>query len=63
MLQSHLEGGRGREGLGWERGVGREKRNMIRYGDGGDRREALRASRMNGHMQLQGLGVRGRGTL
>jgi hypothetical protein len=43
--------------------VGREKRNMIRYGDGGDRREALRASRMNGHMQLQGLGVRGRGTL
>ena len=29
---------------------------MVRYGGRGDRREALRASRMNGNMQLQGLG-------
>jgi hypothetical protein len=38
------------------RGRGKERGNMVRYGGRGDRREALRASRMNGNMQLQGLG-------
>jgi hypothetical protein len=40
----------------WERGGKGEKENMIRYGDGRDRREALKASRMNGNMLPQGHG-------
>jgi hypothetical protein len=44
--------GREREGernLGFRAGKG-ERGNMIRYFDGGNRREALRDSRMNGNM-------------
>jgi hypothetical protein len=43
--------GRRREGTGWERGGVWVKGNMIRYG--GDRREALWASRMRATMHLQ----------
>jgi hypothetical protein len=32
---------------------------MIRCGGGGDRREALRARRMNGNMQPKGVGSGG----
>ena len=35
-------------------GGGRKKEEIIRYG-GGDRREGLRSSRMNGNMKLQGV--------
>jgi hypothetical protein len=44
-------GGRGRKGPGWEKGGGRERGNMIRYEGAGDRREALKASRIKGNMQ------------
>jgi hypothetical protein len=37
--------GRGREGPGWERRQRGKKGNMIRYLEGGNRSEALRASR------------------
>jgi hypothetical protein len=43
--------GRRMEGPMWEKGQGGGRGNMIRYG-GGDRREALKASRMNGIRQL-----------
>jgi hypothetical protein len=41
--------------LKWERRVGGERENMIRYGGGG-KSEAPRASRMNGNMQPWGWG-------
>jgi hypothetical protein len=43
--------GRGREGPGWERETGGEKRGKGRWGAGGDRREAQKAKRMNRKMQ------------
>ena len=55
MLESHLEGGnkivigsRGREGTKWEK-VGEQKQVW-------GRREGLRARRMNGNLQLPGVG-------
>ena len=63
MLQSHLEGGgeqnnqeRKREGAAWERGGGGEKGEQDQVLVGDDKREALRASRMNRNMQ-PGVGV------
>jgi hypothetical protein len=51
MEKKIITGGRGREGSGWERGVG-ERVDMVRYGAGRrDRKEALRASRRNRNMQ------------
>jgi hypothetical protein len=44
---------RGREGSGWGRGGGRKKGNMIIVLGRGNRREALRASRMNGKCNLR----------
>jgi hypothetical protein len=56
MLQSYLDGGRGKEGSGWERRGGREKGNRIRYGGTG-RREAQRARKMNGNKHTLSLSL------
>ena len=50
-------GDRGKERPGREMGGGRRKGGMGRYGV--DRREAQRARKMNGNMQLQGMGGKG----
>jgi hypothetical protein len=48
---------KGREGLEWERGQGREKGNMIRYSRERKRTESPRDSRKDSN--LEGFEVRG----
>jgi hypothetical protein len=50
-----ITGDRGREGLRWVWEGGGKKGDRSRHR--GDRREAQRARRMNGNMQLSGVGV------
>lgn len=48
-----IAGRKGREGLGWEKGRGGDKRNRISYRAQGYGREFQRASRIYGNIQPQ----------